>query len=168
MTKVCVRCGVEKSTDDFYKSKTSKDGFFAWCKPCKADHRKQSYASNKEREYKLHREWVVNNQERRTAQNVKATQKWVETHRAQVRQTKRRYKLKRTEWELNGSFTQQEWNELVDTYGSMCLRCRAVGVELTQDHVIPLSKGGTNLIINIQPLCGPCNSAKGTKDTDYR
>ncbi len=41
-------------------------------------------------------------------------------------------------------------------------------IKLTLDHVIPLSKGGRNIIDNIQPLCLACNDSKGTKNTDYR
>jgi 5-methylcytosine-specific restriction protein A len=69
-----------------------------------------------------------------------------------------------------GNFTQAEWNELCAHYGQRCLRCHrtAQEIKLTADHVIPLSRGGSNEISNIQPLCRPCNSAKGTKIMDFR
>jgi len=31
---------------------------------------------------------------------------------------------------------------------------------MTIDHVVPLSKGGTNYIWNLQPLCRSCNSKR--------
>jgi 5-methylcytosine-specific restriction endonuclease McrA len=66
-----------------------------------------------------------------------------------------------------GSFTAKEFTELCDKCGNICLCCKHI-LPLTADHVIPLSKGGTSNIENIQPLCSICNSSKGTKSTDYR
>lgn len=55
-------------------------------------------------------------------------------------------------------------------YDYTCLRCgkREPEIMLTPDHIIPVVKGGSSDISNIQPLCGPCNSAKGANWTDYR
>lgn len=66
-----------------------------------------------------------------------------------------------------GQFTKLEWENLCQQYDYKCLRCGQVK-PLTVDHVIPLTKGGTNDIGNIQPLCYSCNSSKRSKSTDYR
>ena len=66
-----------------------------------------------------------------------------------------------------GKFTAGQFVELCARYKHRCLCCGKKR-KLGADHVIPLSKGGSNFISNIQPLCLPCNMRKGTRSTDYR
>lgn len=67
-----------------------------------------------------------------------------------------------------GSFTEEEFQALCKKYGDRCLCCGRTDIPLQRDHVIPLSKGGTDWISNIQPLCQRCNASKGVKTNDYR
>jgi 5-methylcytosine-specific restriction endonuclease McrA len=39
------------------------------------------------------------------------------------------------------------------------------GSVITVDHIVPISRGGSNSIANLQPLCYSCNSRKGAKVT---
>jgi 5-methylcytosine-specific restriction endonuclease McrA len=64
-------------------------------------------------------------------------------------------------------FTALEWLALVQKCGGRCLRCGSA-CDLTVDHVIPLGRGGSNAIENVQPLCSTCNGIKGSKVIDYR
>lgn len=69
---------------------------------------------------------------------------------------------------LTEHFGTLEWMRLCLKYDYKCLCCGKVAT-LSPDHIIPLSKGGTNTIDNIQPLCFPCNMSKNSHhSTDYR
>src|ERR1035437_8071532 len=76
-----------------------------------------------------------------------------------------RQKRRARERLAEGSFTKGEWETLKVQYGFTCNKCKRKepDIKLTIDHIIPLSKGGSNYIENIQPLCGHCNYSKGSK-----
>jgi 5-methylcytosine-specific restriction endonuclease McrA len=60
---------------------------------------------------------------------------------------------------LQGTHTLEQWEKLKEKFGQRCAKCKQQR-PLTRDHIIPVSKNGSNDISNIQPLCGPCNSSK--------
>ena len=43
-------------------------------------------------------------------------------------------------------------------HGSDCRSCGAKAD--TIDHIIPISRGGTNDFVNLRPMCRPCNARK--------
>ncbi len=69
-----------------------------------------------------------------------------------------------------GSHTFAQWNYIKEINGNRCLMCGLAdpNVKLTKDHIVPISKGGSDDIGNIQPLCLSCNARKSTKIVDFR
>jgi 5-methylcytosine-specific restriction endonuclease McrA len=90
---------------------------------------------------------------------------WMKSHpeTRKIHNSLRRTRLTKA----GGTFTVKQWKALCTVWMNKCLCCGKKR-RLTPDHIIPVVKGGTSNISNIQPLCGPCNSAKGIKSTDYR
>lgn len=77
-----------------------------------------------------------------------------------------RYRAKKSN--NGGDWAVKEWQWLFTLCGNKCLACGKRGETMHKDHVVPISSGGINSIVNLQPLCQSCNSKKGTKTIDYR
>jgi hypothetical protein len=74
--------------------------------------------------------------------------------------THRHRSLKRS---ASGSYSKDEWEAILKKHRNRCAACDvrfSDEVPATVDHIIPLSRGGTNFAYNLQPLCLPCNSSK--------
>jgi len=56
--------------------------------------------------------------------------------------------------------TAAQWETIKAQFGYRCAYCGHKVKKLTQDHIIPLSKGGSHTMSNIVPACKSCNSKK--------
>ena len=62
-----------------------------------------------------------------------------------------------------GAITSDQWASIKAAYVWRCAYCGKKPATLTQDHVIPLSLGGSHTPANIVPACRSCNSRKGNR-----
>lgn len=64
---------------------------------------------------------------------------------------------------LPKGFSIKNWREVLAEFGNKCAYCGAGG-KLTQDHFVPVSRGGGYVNGNIVPACSHCNPSKRDKD----
>lgn len=80
--------------------------------------------------------------------------------RERSREGGRRYETRKRAIQLiSGHHTKKEWVLLLTRFDGKCAKCGSPD-KITRDHIVPLSRGGSDLIGNIQPLCKSCNSKK--------
>jgi 5-methylcytosine-specific restriction endonuclease McrA len=103
-------------------------------------------------------------QSRRIKQKIAATKRWTRRNPDLANELQKcaQHLRRARERGAIGSFTPSEWAEIVDRQNGKCLHCCELK-PLTRDHIVPLSKGGSNLASNIQGLCKSCNSRKRDK-----
>ena len=105
-----------------------------------------------------------------TPEGKKVAQAWRRRNLVKVLfWNKKRARIKRG---VVGSHTFVDWVSIKSKYNYCCAICKLSEsdlrkkwknthfTELTMDHILPISKGGTDYITNIQPLCISCNAKK--------
>lgn len=162
----------------------------SWCNKCEQEYKQQYRESNRDRlreetaqwsmdnpDYQL--QYRIDNVDKRKEYNVKwhinnleharkKSKQWKQNNPDKVRQykTDRRARLAKAE----GTHTRKEMKIIYEHQQGICLDCGEwfSFKDITEDHIKPLSKGGSDWPQNIQLLCGPCNYRKGMKEIDYR
>lgn len=178
MTKTCTACKIAKPLKDFYKEKLGRYGRRSKCKTCMGKAQKAWIQSSgykpdqtTESRKRAKKKWLANNKEKR-----------LEWERRRYHLKKDELSQKRKEYPSYGEYvqrrrarkagaegfhTKEQFWELCKLAEYRCLACKKEK-PLTEDHIVPLSKGGSDWIENIQPLCFSCNSRKSTKTVDYK
>lgn len=137
------------TNEHFYPQARGTGGLHSWCKVCFRNDRRSYRASNREHVRKL--------QARRYRENPEVRQK--ARILARVHNHKRRT--------LEGSFTGHDLRDLFFKQKHGCYYCGTpVGNRRGKwhlDHLVPVSRGGTNDPSNLAIACPECNQSKGAK-----
>jgi 5-methylcytosine-specific restriction endonuclease McrA len=91
---------------------------------------------------------------------LKDPEKWRLLRRA------RKHRRRAQKAGAGGSCSPAQWRSILARCKGLCQRCGSPG-EMTRDHIIPLSRGGSDDWTNIQPLCHGCNSIKCNAVTGF-
>jgi 5-methylcytosine-specific restriction endonuclease McrA len=88
-----------------------------------------------------------------------AGERWRLAHLDTHQNRGRRYHARKKRVAIS-DLTTKQWQMIKESYGFRCVYCGNKPVRLTQDHVVPISKGGNHTASNVVPACRPCNSKK--------
>lgn len=125
---------------------------------------KKYYRDNIERIKRKNKEYDVNNRDKK--KEFKRLQDWVvkqpieKMRELWKTQSQRRAARKKG---LPSTLTHKQWENIKNIYSHCCAYCEKEK-PLSQDHIIPILKGGGHIYENIVPACKSCNSKKGARD----
>jgi 5-methylcytosine-specific restriction endonuclease McrA len=185
-TKQCSKCGEVKPLAEFYNCKRKKDHLTDWCKGCNKasaqrwnQENKEQYNTNAKLFRERHPETVrVNNHEYYSghkAENRESGNRWRDANRDKVRESNRLAKKAHPEQRqadderrrsrkenAEGNYSANDIKKQNKIQKGRCYYC-GQKKKLTIDHIVPLSRGGSNWPSNIVLACGSCNSKKHNK-----
>lgn len=170
---VCKGCGV-----NFTHHKIKK---FCNNKCYKSYWQKQYRSQNKEKINQIKRERRASMEKKKTTRKLwleKFEQKAGEVHKRKLDKFAQKIENRCSSWKnslvarskkanVECEVTTEELRQLMyDNYGTSCKYCgRILDINnLVIDHIIPLSKGGSSNIENLQVICKTSNSMKGSLD----
>lgn len=185
MSKTCNQCNTEKILELFSPSPKGKFGRRAKCKSCEAEIAKARRLQNPQasrdavEKYRLANPDVIARRDAKYYQKYKErlnkkTKEWRNNNPEKYAELNRRKEHRRRARKFeNGSEPYTE-KQIIETYGLLCNICkeginfaapRKVGLRGWErgfhiDHVVPLSKGGSDTLENVRPTHGKCNLGK--------
>jgi len=117
-------------------------------------------AANPERARHNRLAWRIANADRK----ARLDREWRTQNHEQYLSTRRAYRARKAKAE--GTHTGAEILALLDKQGGLCVYCGVsiLNLRYHADHIVPLVRGGSNWISNIQLTCPDCNHRKNATD----
>ncbi|MEI9478326.1 MAG: HNH endonuclease [Deltaproteobacteria bacterium] len=146
--------GKERAEQHKLWVKTHKEEMAEYQKRYRETH-KQEIAEMRKRYREIHKEEIA-----------KGIRRWEKTPEGKAADRRRKTQRRSMLENILATLTANEWNEILTAHGFRCAYCGrpfSESLRATQDHVIPLSRGGNRVAENVVPAYGPCNSSKGAK-----
>ena len=131
------------------------------CVACVRDLAKNSYQQDREQRIQKQIEYAKANADK-VAAYQRGRKKW------HYQENKEKYlsychSRRARMYENGGSYTAADIQHLFETQGGLCNVCKQHLAAYEIDHIVPLSKGGSNWPANLQLLCRHCNRTKADK-----
>ncbi len=168
LEKYCWRCKIVKPVSDFSKNRCVLDGHSRTCKACVLAIESSPIAIARKKDYRAQHKDRERISARLRLQRVKDDPALLSKYRHRMRMAQHKRRRRTDNAMDNGApVSAAQFSAICAMATGKCLCCGRVS-ELTIDHVLPISKGGSNAPSNVQPLCRPCNSSKGVRVVDYR
>ena len=117
------------------------------------DYKKSYDDTHREEKHRKQRIYDANRFDERSA--------YKKSHRDQYNALEKKRRAAKKNAPIN-DFTLIQWQQMKEHCGNRCVYCSRKMKKLTQDHIMPLSKGGSHTFSNIVPACRSCNSRKHT------
>jgi 5-methylcytosine-specific restriction endonuclease McrA len=123
--------------------------------------KKRQYLENRAQTIARSKQWAARN----AAKRSEIRKKWKRQHplQAQIDFARRRA---RQAGVLN-DLTASQWRNVLASFGNTCAYAWLGGCStrhsITQDHLVPISRGGDHTLTNVVPACGSHNYSKVDK-----
>lgn len=157
--KQCRKCNEIKPLTEYYEGRSS-------CKICvcrrvseyrtRTGYRPPATEENKQKNRDRVGRWQKQNKQKVKARNRRYYEKHKDVYQAQFHRRRAR------RLSAQGCCSVEQMRGRIEMFGARCWICHQPYQAM--DHVIALTRGGTNWPANMRPICKSCNSRKLDKD----
>lgn len=161
--KCCIRCNIDKTGHEFYRTKQQKDGLIPYCKPCRSYMQVTRYWENDEYRESVRINGAIRNaipeiKEKKAAYMIR----WAMENSDRMALNK----ANRKAWVKRATPHWANMTDILQVYTETRRLSLITGIQYQVDHVVPLRNRkvcGLHVKENIRPLEKTLNNSKSNR-----